>query len=153
MHRVNQQLSALASFGMHVSRIRIPATVLGLLLVIATARAMPPPAPGNTRGLPQSVRTELQQVPGLFYPRKGFRDVIERQKAMRQQPVAELQRKGHSLQSAEMLASSRITTTRFCPVLAGQYADKVTPDWPVSELVDELFSVGKGLPRMRNGAI
>ncbi len=119
-------------------------TVALLLLVPRAANAMPPPAPGNSRGLPASVREELRRDPGLFYPRQGFRSVVERQKLQRRQLVRELERKGHSRRSAETIASSRITTTRFCPVLAGIYADKPAPDWPVTDLVDELFSLDYG---------
>ena len=55
----------------------------GFLLLAGIAAAMPPPGPGNTRGLPASVREALRRTPGLFYPKNGFRDVIDRQKAER----------------------------------------------------------------------
>jgi M6 family metalloprotease-like protein len=105
---------------------------------------MPPPAPGNSRGLPPEARALLQQNPHLFYPKKGFRDVIERQKAERERLEAVLQAQGHSPRRAFDIASSRITTTRHAPVLCGQYADKAAPDWPVGDLVDQLFSLDYG---------
>ena len=105
---------------------------------------MPPPAPGNTHGLPASVRDKIAHDPGLFYPTKGFRDVVERQKVQRRELVENLKNQGVSLESADSIASSRLTTTRFCPVLAGIYADKPAPDWPVAELVDQLFSLDYG---------
>ncbi|HZL84642.1 MAG TPA: M6 family metalloprotease domain-containing protein [Candidatus Krumholzibacteria bacterium] len=147
MHRVEHPRKGRGFVGScgSPSRAQIGAIFTALLLSAPqTASPMPPPAPGNTRGLPESVRDELRQDPGLFYPRKGFRDVVERQKIQRRELVRELERKGHSRRSAETIASSRITTTRFCPVLCGIYADKPTPDWPVADLVDELFSLDYG---------
>ena len=145
---------------MHPIRFRAPGRVLPrarhrwaapalLALAIAVAappaaRSMPPPAPGNTRGLPESVRAKLRQNPGLFYPTKGFRPVIERQKAQRLEIVSRLTRQGTPLAAARAQANASITTTRYCPVLCGLYADRGTPDWPVAELVDELFSLDYG---------
>jgi M6 family metalloprotease-like protein len=120
------------------------AALFGLAAGLRPAAAMPPPAPGNTRGLPASVREKLRQDPDLFYPRNGFRNVIERQKADKARFQAEFQKGGLSPKAAEAAASSRITTTRFCPVLCGIYADKGSPDWPVADLVDQLFSLDYG---------
>ena len=128
-----------------ISNVRLCAVLTALFLALPrVVNPMPPPAPGNTRGLPASVRAELDQDPTLFYPRNGFRNVVERQKTERLELVRELERKGHSRRSAETIATSRITTTRFCPVLCGIYADKTSPDWPVADLVDELFSLDYG---------
>ena len=125
--------------------------VAGLLAVAALAltlprpaSSMPPPAPGNKKGLPASVVERLRQDPSLFYPKKGFKPVIARQKAQRAAIKARLVREGMSARLAEQEAASRISTVRFCPVLCGQYADKPSPDWPVADLVDQLFSLDYG---------
>jgi M6 family metalloprotease-like protein len=132
-------------------RMRRPLALLACaaLFVVSTAgprgaAAMPPPALGNTRGLSPHVRELIRQNPHLFYPNKGFRDVIERQKVQRRQVVSNLVRSGRTQHEAEIEAGSRVTTTRYCPVLCGKYSDKATPDWPVGDLVDELFSLDYG---------
>lgn len=134
---------------MHTKSARTPwrlavATALLAAFTLATFRdaaAMPPPAPGNTRGLPASVREALRQDPDLFYPKKGFRPVIERQKARRAEIIREEMRRGVSLQGAERKAAQSVAVTRYCPVLCGQYSDKPTPDWPAGDLADQLFSL------------
>jgi|GEM_PF-3419328 len=110
----------------------------------ATASAMPPPAAGNHHGLPPHARDLLKENPNLFYPNKGFKSVIERQKARRSELTRDLIRQGLSPQSAYSQSLVRVTTTRYCPVLCGIYTDKTTPDWPVQDLVDELFSLNYG---------
>jgi M6 family metalloprotease-like protein len=128
-----------------------PGLVAAVLAVLAatvlpagSGHGMPPPGPGNTRGLPESVRRKLVADPDLFYPRKGFRNVIERQKESRREIRAELLRNGLAPSAADMEVNSRITVTRFCPVLCGLYTDKPSPDWPVADLVDQLFSLDYG---------
>jgi M6 family metalloprotease-like protein len=103
--------------------------------------AMPPPALGNQKGLPESVKAQLREDPSLFYPRKGFKPVIERQRIQRMETESRLIRQGLSRQAARMQALAAIQTTRYAPVLCGLYADKGTPDFPVADLVDELFSL------------
>ncbi|MEO5616559.1 MAG: M6 family metalloprotease domain-containing protein [Candidatus Eisenbacteria bacterium] len=121
------------------------ALAAGLVFVtLRTASAMPPPAPGNTRGLPASVREALRQDPTLFYPKKGFRPVIERQKAERERIVRGALKRGVTRDAAEREANQSVSTVRYCPVLCGIYADKPSPDWPVADLVDELFSLTYG---------
>ncbi|NNF06699.1 MAG: hypothetical protein HKN21_08060, partial [Candidatus Eisenbacteria bacterium] len=115
-----------------------------LSLIASATKAMPPPAPGNTEGLPQSVREKLQENPDLFYMNNGFRNVIERQKRDKDRIFRELVKDGMSLKGAQAASLSRVTTTRFAPVLCGLYSDKVTPDWPVADLVDQLFSLDYG---------
>lgn len=119
----------------------IAIAIAGALALSGPSAAMPPPAPGNTKGLPPAIRQQLRDDPSLFYPKNGFRSVIERQKAQRLSMRAQLMRQGMSPQAADKKAIEAITTTRFCPVLGGIYADKPTPDWPVADLVDELFSL------------
>jgi len=114
------------------------------VLVAREAVAMPPPAKGNTKGLPVAVRDALRANPNLFYPKNGFRSVVERQKQARREEITRLIRAGSTRAQAEATANSRITTTRYAPVLCGIYADKPTPDWPVADLVDELFSLDYG---------
>ena len=120
---------------------------IGTSLILSWASAvsaMPPPAPGNQRGLPPHARELLKSDPSLFYPSKGFKSVIERQKARRAELTRDLVRQGLSPQSAYSQSLVRVTTTRYCPVLCGIYLDKGTPDWPVQDLVDELFSLNYG---------
>ena len=126
------------------------AALLGLTISIALVGdggAMPPPAKGNTRGLPESVRQAIAEDPTLFYPKKGFRPVIERMKAERASLIRESMRRGMSRAAAERSALAQqqsAATVRYCPVLCGIYADKPTPDWPTADLVDELFSLDYG---------
>ncbi len=118
--------------------------ILTTLPLTRPAEAMPPPAPGNTKGLPASVRAKLAENPNLFYPRNGFRNVVERQKEQRRAIEAEMIRDGLNPASRGTEINSRITVTRYCPVLCGQYSDKITPDWPTVDLVDQLFSLDYG---------
>lgn len=115
-----------------------------LTLGALPASAMPPPAPGNSRGLPPAVRESLLRDPSLFYPKKGFRDVVERQRVERERRVIGRMQEGMTRPEAEQAAAASITVTRYCPVLCGIYADKPSPDWPVADLVDELFSLDYG---------
>jgi len=126
---------------------RLCAAILAVLAalsvspVVRDAIAMPAPARGNTRGLPPSVRAALRANPNLFYPRTGFRPVIERMKAKRAEIVRQQFRAGASPLRAQQVAAQSVATVRYCPVLCGIYADKPTPDWPASDLNDELFSL------------
>ncbi len=113
-------------------------------LLAATSAAMPPPAPGNTEGLPASVRQLIAEDPTLFLPRTGFRPVIERQKAERARLVQQMLRTGYTLKGAQTASLARVTTTRYAPVLCGLYADKGSPDWPTADLIDQLFSLDYG---------
>ena len=124
-------------------------TSVSVLLVLGAwaareASAMPPPAPGNARGLPAGAREWLRNDPNFFYPRKGFRDVIQRQKVQRRAVLGNLLREGLPRAEAEAQTNSRITTVRYCPVLCGIYADKLSPDWPTADLVDQLFGLDYG---------
>ena len=76
-HRLNSPLRAHA---VRRSLLLSGWIVLALVLLAREGASMPPPAPGNTKGLPASVREQLRQNPELFYPKKGFRHVIQRQK-------------------------------------------------------------------------
>jgi M6 family metalloprotease-like protein len=112
-----------------------------LALLAYPAHALMPPARGNTRGLPANVREALRRDPSLLYPRKGFKDVIARQRLARAGERSRLMRAGMSEGMADKKAAQSTAVTRFCPVLCGIYADKGTPDWPASDLNDELFSL------------
>lgn len=115
--------------------------VLLLVLVAAPAQALMPPAKGNTRGLPANLREALARDPNFFYPKKGFRDVIARQKRQREVERTRLMRFGMSAERADASAAQSTAVTRYCPVLCGIYADKPAPDWPAAELHDQLFNL------------
>ena len=100
-----------------------------------------PPARGGGRALPASVRDAIRRDPSLFYPRKGFKTVIARQKLQRAAERARLMRAGMRAEEAGANAALSTAVTRFCPVLCGIYADKPVPDWPAAEMHDELFSL------------
>ena len=117
------------------------ALLLVLVLTAPSAHALMPPAKGNTRGLPANLSEALERDPDFFYPKKGFRDVIARQKQQREAERTRLRRAGMSAARADASAAQSTAVTRYCPVLCGLYADKPTPDWPAAELHDQLFSL------------
>ena len=123
-------------------------TILALpWALVHEAGAMPPPARGNTKGLPAAVRQALAEDPTLFYPKRGFRSTIEQMKARRTTLVREAMRRGLSAPEADRSALGQMqsqATVRYCPVLCGIYADKPSPDWPTADLVDQLFSLDYG---------
>jgi M6 family metalloprotease-like protein len=121
---------------------RIGAVLAAMVFVglqVSPAHALMPPARGNTKGLPAKTREAIRRDPSLFYPRKGFKNVIARQKARRALERSRLMRLGMTSQAADAQAAQSTAVTRFCPVLCGIYADKPSPDWPASDLNDELF--------------
>ena len=135
-------------FNLPRPRLRPCLTFLGTLVLLTglvrTAATMPPPAPGNTKGLPESVRQLIQNDPSLFQIETGFRPVIERQKRERERIIQDMVRSGVSLKAAQTASLARVTTTRYAPVLCGLYSDKGTPDWPTADMVDQLFSLDYG---------